>query len=166
MTTTDVPERTSNTDHLHLSRLDRAMNATVRGLAHAGISIQGTRVLAVRGRNSGEWRTVVLNPITVDGVRYLVAPRGETQWVRNLRVAGEGELRLGRRVESFTATEVPVADRAPVLRAYLAAYGWSAGRYFAVDAASNADEMAAASPDHPVFRLGRGRAHRGPAGQG
>ena len=152
MTATQNPA-TQNRDRLHLSRIDRAMNATVRGLARLGISIQGTRVLAVRGRRSGAWRTIVLNPITVDGHRYLVAPRGETQWVHNLRSAGEGELRLGRRAEPFAATEVAAADRAPILRAYLAAYGWSAGKYFDVDADSTDAELVAAGPDHPVFRL-------------
>jgi deazaflavin-dependent oxidoreductase (nitroreductase family) len=67
-----------------------------------GISVYGSRVLAVKGRKSGEWRTTPVNPLRVDGVRYLVAPRGNTQWVRNLRVVGTGELRVGAKTEPFT----------------------------------------------------------------
>src|SRR5262249_21667539 len=83
------------------------------------VSVYGSRMLAVRGRKSGEWRTTPVNPLTLDGERYLISPRGHTQWVRNMRVAGGGELRVGRRVEKFTATELPVEERPRVLRAYL-----------------------------------------------
>jgi deazaflavin-dependent oxidoreductase (nitroreductase family) len=63
--------------------------------------------LAVPGRTSGEWRTVPVNVLEIDGLRYLVAPRGDTQWVRNLRATGRGELRRRGRVEPFRATEIP-----------------------------------------------------------
>jgi deazaflavin-dependent oxidoreductase (nitroreductase family) len=62
--------------------------------------------LAVRGRTSGEWRTVPVNVLELAGQRYLVAPRGDTQWVRNLRAAGRGELRRRGRIEGFRATEI------------------------------------------------------------
>ena len=76
--------------------MTRMFNRSVESLTRHGISIWGSRVLAVRGRTSGEWRTTPVNPLTHDGNRYLVAPRGHTQWVRNMRVAGGGELRVGR----------------------------------------------------------------------
>src|SRR6201986_5044397 len=82
-------------------------NAAVARLPRMGISVAGSRVLAVRGRKSGEWRTTPVNPLTVDGTRYLVAPRGNAQWVRNLRVLGTGELRIGGKTEPFSATEIP-----------------------------------------------------------
>jgi len=129
-------------------------NSAVGRLARLGISIYGSRVLAVRGRKSGEWRTTPVNPLTIDGQRYLVAPRGHTQWVRNMRVAGGGELRLGRRVERFTATEVPVEDRPPLLRAYLKKWKWETGIFFqgvGPDAAES--ELRRIAPDHPVFRI-------------
>ncbi len=91
-------------------------NEAVAALTRAGISIWGSRILAVRGRKSGEWRTTPVNPLTLNGERYLVAPRGETQWVRNMRAAGGGELRVGRRAEPFTATELADADKPRVLR--------------------------------------------------
>src|SRR5258708_479806 len=94
-------------------------NPMVAGLTRLGISVWGSRVLAVRGRTSGEWRTTPVNLLSIDGTRYLVAPRGHTQWVRNLRDAGGGELRIGRRVEPFTAVELDDDAKPPILRAYL-----------------------------------------------
>ena len=107
--------------------VDRVFNKTVGALTRAGISVYGSRVLAVRGRKSGEWRTTPVNPLTVNGQRYLVAPRGQAQWVRNMRAAGCGELRVGRRAEPFTATELADADKPPVLREYLRKWGWEVG---------------------------------------
>jgi len=78
-------------------------NAAVARLTKMGVSVYGSRVLAVRGRKSGEWRTTPVNPLTIGGQRYLISPRGNTQWVRNMRVAGGGELRIGRRVEQRVA---------------------------------------------------------------
>jgi len=138
---------------VELSRIDRVLNRTIGFLARRGVSVVGTRILAVRGRRSGEWRTVVVNPFAHDGERYLVAPRGTTAWVRNLRAAGHGELRLGRRVEAVTATEVADAAKAPILRGYLAKYGWEVGRFFSVDADASDEQLAAIAADHPVFRL-------------
>src|SRR5258705_710925 len=96
---------------------DRLFNGLVALLARLGISIMGSRVLAVRGRKSGQWRTVPVNLLDIDGVRYLVAPRGETEWVRNLRASGTGELRLASRREVFAATELRDAEKVPILRA-------------------------------------------------
>src|SRR5689334_2888955 len=79
-----------------------AFNRLVRWSTLAGVSVWGSRELRVRGRSTGEWRTTPVNLLEVDGTTYLVAPRGVTQWVRNLRAAGSGELRLGRRTEQFT----------------------------------------------------------------
>jgi deazaflavin-dependent oxidoreductase (nitroreductase family) len=111
-------------------------------------------VLAVRGRKSGEWRTTPVNPLTLAGPRYLVAPRGHTQWVRNLRLAGGGELRLGRKTEEFVAQEVPDGEKVPILRGYLEHWKWEAGMFFdGKDAASPEDELQAIARDHPVFRI-------------
>lgn len=138
------------------TKVDRWFNRFVGWLAHRGISLAGSRVLAVRGRSSGEWRTIVLNPLTLDGERYLVAPRGEAHWVRNLRAAGGGELRLGRKAEPIEATEVADADKGPVLRAYLDAWGWEVGRFFdGLGKDSDDAAVAAVAPDFPVFRITR-----------
>jgi deazaflavin-dependent oxidoreductase (nitroreductase family) len=129
-------------------------NPTVALLTRAGISVWGSRELRVRGRTSGEWRTNPVNLLTVAGTRYLVAPRGHTQWVRNLRVAGTGELRVGRHTETFRATEVPDDEKVPILRAYLKRWKAEVGVFFdGVSAASTDEELARIAPDHPVFRL-------------
>lgn len=100
--------------------------------------------LAVRGRTSGEWRTVPVNVLEMDGARYLVAPRGDTQWVRNLRAAGTGELRIKGRTEAFSATEVADPDQQPIIDAYLARWGSQVKSQFA--------DLPDAK-DHPVFRI-------------
>lgn len=147
------------TDHtapryIRATRMDALFNGLVGRLTGAGISLKGSRVLAVRGRASGEWRTVPVNLLTVDGVRYLVAPRGQTQWVRNIRVAGGGELRLGRKVEPFTVTELDDADKPPVIRAYLEEWAWEVGRFFdGLTKDATDEEIRAVAPGFPVFRI-------------
>ncbi|HMF03736.1 MAG TPA: nitroreductase/quinone reductase family protein [Acidimicrobiia bacterium] len=129
-------------------------NPAVALLTRAGISVWGSRELRVRGRTSGEWRTTPVNLLAYEGVRYLVAPRGVTQWVRNLRVAGEGELRVGRRTEPFRATELPDEQKPPILRAYLKRWKAEVGVFFGgVGGDSSEDELRRISPDHPVFRI-------------
>ena len=129
-------------------------NSIVARMTKMGISVYGSRVLAVRGRKSGEWRTTPVNPLSLDGQRYLIAPRGNTQWVRNMRVAGGGELRIGRRVESFTATEVPVEERPAILRAYLKKWKFEVGMFFqGVGPDAPDDKLLAIAADHPVFRI-------------
>ena len=115
-----MSERADHADHasryvMPTSGTGRAMlgffNSVVAGLTKAGISVMGSRVLYVRGRTSGQWRTTPVNLLRHEGKSYLVAPRGHTQWVKNMRVAGGGELHVGRRVEKFTATELADADK-------------------------------------------------------
>jgi deazaflavin-dependent oxidoreductase (nitroreductase family) len=100
--------------------------------------------LAVRGRRSGEWRTVPVHVLELGGERYLVAPRGDTHWARNLRASGAGELRRRGRVERFRATEVPDEQRRPLIDAYLARWGREVKAIF---------EQLPDPADHPVFRL-------------
>lgn len=129
-------------------------NPIVTRLVRWGASPRGARELHVRGRVSGEWRAVPVNPLEIDGVRYLVAPRGTTQWVRNLRAAGTGRLRRGRRYEDITALELADADKAPVLRAYLDAWAFEVGKFFdGVDADSTDEQLAEIAPGFPVFRI-------------
>ena len=129
-------------------------NRGVAWLTRRGISVMGSRELRVRGRATGETRSTVVNLLDVDGVRYLVAPRGTTQWVRNLRAAGSGELRVGRRVEAFEAAELPDDAKIPVLRAYLRRWGWEVGQFFeGVTKAASDDELCAIAPGFPVFAI-------------
>src|SRR5215469_15370533 len=129
-------------------------NQLVAFLTRQGISVLGSRVLAVKGRTSGEWRTTPVNLLTHDGRRYLVAPRGQTQWVRNLRAAGTGELRLGRRAESFRGRELTDDEKVPVLRAYLKRWKAEVGIFFeGTGPDSSDDQIRAIAPKHPAFEV-------------
>ena len=130
-------------------------NRLFRRLARMGMSVRGSRELRVKGRTSGEWQSVPVNPLTLESERYLVAPRGETQWVRNLRAAGGGELRVGRKVEAFRATEVADVDKATILRSYLEHWKFEVGVFFdGVDDTATDEELIAIGHRHPVFLLG------------
>jgi deazaflavin-dependent oxidoreductase (nitroreductase family) len=129
-------------------------NRIVAVLTRLGISVAGSRVLEVRGRKTGEWRTTPVNLLTFEGDQYLVAPRGTTQWVRNLRASGEGRLLLGRRVQRFTAAELSDDEKLPQLRAYLTKWKWEVGVFFGGVGPDSADEeLRRIAPDHPVFRI-------------
>ncbi|MEJ8278354.1 nitroreductase/quinone reductase family protein [Pseudonocardia spirodelae] len=133
----------------------RVLNPLVGALARRGLAPGDTAVLAVRGRRSGTLHTTPLTPVEVDGTRHLISPRGETDWVRNLRAAGgAAELRSGGRTEPVAATELDTAAAVPVLRAYLDGLGRAAAVLFDDVAPGASDaELAAAAPRHPVFAL-------------
>jgi deazaflavin-dependent oxidoreductase (nitroreductase family) len=127
-------------------------NRLIRRLGRLGLSAWGSRELRVTGRTSGVTRTTVVNLLAHDGERYLVAPRGVTQWVRNLRSAGEGELRVGRRAERFVAIELADEAKPDLLRAYLRHWKWEVGQFFdGVGPDATEDELAAIAPGYPVF---------------
>jgi len=129
-------------------------NRTVRRLTRWGVSVAGSRELRVQGRKSGEWRSTPVNLLTIDGERYLVAPRGVTQWVRNIRVNPAAELRVGRRTESFRADELADPQKVPVLREYVRRWGWEVGAFFeGIDKNSSDAELARIAPGFPVFRV-------------
>ncbi|HKA48329.1 MAG TPA: nitroreductase family deazaflavin-dependent oxidoreductase [Candidatus Dormibacteraeota bacterium] len=129
-------------------------NRGIALLTRIGISVYGSRILAVQGRRSGEWRRTPVNLLILDGQRYLVAPRGHTQWVRNLRAAGEGQLLVGRRSEKFRATEITDDARPRILRAYLRKWRFEVGMFFAgVGPEATDEELRRIAPDHPVFQI-------------
>ena len=129
-------------------------NRAVVTLTRAGVSVAGSRILEVRGRKTGQPRRTPVNLLTLDGTRYLVAPRGHTQWVRNVRARREGRLLLGRRAEQFTAVEVPDEDKPAILRAYLKRWKWEVGAFFGgVGPDYDDEEVRRIAPDHPVFRI-------------
>jgi deazaflavin-dependent oxidoreductase (nitroreductase family) len=129
-------------------------NRVVAGLTRAGISVYGSRVLEVKGRKSGQWRSTPVNLLRYEGADYLVAPRGQTQWVKNLRASGEGRLRVGRRTQPFTAVEIAEDEKPPLLRAYLKKWKFEVGAFFAGVGPDAPDgELRRIGPDHPAFRL-------------
>ncbi|TCB97302.1 nitroreductase family deazaflavin-dependent oxidoreductase [Micromonospora zingiberis] len=130
-------------------------NRVVGQLSRRGISLFGARELAVRGRRSGQWRTTPVGLVELQGRRYILSATGNSQWVRNLRAAGTGELRLGSRAEPFRARELPEQERLPVLRAYLT-NRWKSEveRLFdGVGSDASDDELRAIVPKHPVFEI-------------
>jgi deazaflavin-dependent oxidoreductase (nitroreductase family) len=135
-------------------RMGRLSNDLVAALTRHGISIRGSRVLSVQGRKSGEWRSTPVNPLTYEGVTYLVSPRGQTQWVRNMRVSGGGQLRVGQRVESFTATELADGEKPPLLREYLRRWKFEVGMFFEGVGSDAPDaKLLEIAPGYPVFKI-------------
>ena len=130
-------------------------NRLVAGLTRSGVSVAGSRVLEVRGRKSGEPRRVPVNPLDYADGLYLVAPRGETEWVRNVR-AGDGRLALirGRHRDEFVARELSDSAKPELLREYLRRWKFEVGMFFDGTGPDSSDEeLAAIAPKHPVFRL-------------
>jgi len=132
----------------------RFANSLIRRLAEAGISIAGTRALVVRGRRTGKPRSVVVNLLTVDGVDYLVAPRGDTEWVRNVRAAGNVQLGPRWHRRTARATEVRDEDKPALLHRYLQRWYWQVkGHMAGLTPDSGAEALRTAAPAIPVFSL-------------
>lgn len=134
----------------------RLTNRVMMWLVRRGLPVRGAQVLTVRGRRSGAPRQAPVYPLRHEGHTYLVAPRGHVQWTHNMRAAGGGELRVGRRVRAFTASEVADAEKPPLLRAYLRRWSAEVTGYFAEDGLDrdSTDAQWRAVADHyPVFRL-------------
>ncbi|KAA9164920.1 nitroreductase family deazaflavin-dependent oxidoreductase [Amycolatopsis acidicola] len=144
----------TETAKIDRGKAEQYLHNTVRWLTAHGVSLLGSRVLYVRGRKSGELRSVPVNLLTFEGERYLIAPRGETQWVKNLRAAGGGELRVGRRRETFHAMELSDDDKPALLRAYLRRWKFEVGMFFnGVDAKAPEEKLREIAPRHPAFRI-------------
>ena len=136
------------------NRAARAANTLIGWLAEVGISIAGTRALRVRGRKTGKSRGVVVNVLTVDGVDYLVSPRGTTQWVRNVRVAGVVDVGPRWHRRRLRTSEVADSAKADLLRRYLDRWYWEVKDHIAgLTPDSGDDELRAAAPSIPVFAL-------------
>ncbi|MDZ4267816.1 MAG: nitroreductase family deazaflavin-dependent oxidoreductase [Mycobacterium sp.] len=134
----------------------RLFNTAIRRLAELGVSISGTTALQVRGRTTGEPRGVVVNLLSVDGRQYLVSPRGNTQWARNVRAAGVVEVGPRRRRAERRAAEVPDDAKPALLERYIDRWYWQVkGHVGGLSPASTAAERRAVAPSIPVFELVR-----------
>jgi hypothetical protein len=133
----------------------RVVNPVVGFLAgRLGLGPKGAQVLAVRGRKSGEWHRIPVNPLTLGGQRYLVAPRGETEWVRNIRVSRAGRLTVAGKTADVRVVEVPDREKPPILRAYLQEWAWEVKRFFGgLDAAASEADFIPIAARYPVFRI-------------
>jgi deazaflavin-dependent oxidoreductase (nitroreductase family) len=131
-------------------------NRIVAWLTQLGVSVYGSRLLAVRGRRTGQWHTTPVNLLDYRGQRYLVAPRGVTQWVRNVRAGSEVELRLGSRRERVKLVEIADTDplKIELMRQYLRKWAFEVGVFFeGVSATSPEEDLRRVAPSHPTFRV-------------
>ncbi|MGE2729051.1 nitroreductase family deazaflavin-dependent oxidoreductase [Mycolicibacterium vaccae] len=136
------------------SRTARAFNTLIRRLAERGVSIQGSTAVQVRGRKSGRPHRIVVNLLTVEGRRYLVSPRGDSQWARNVRAAGEVEVGARGHAHRHRAVELPDDAKPPLLRAYLRRWYWQVkGHTGGLTPDSTDTELRAAAGSIPVFEL-------------
>jgi F420H(2)-dependent quinone reductase len=136
------------------NRVEAAFNQVVRGLAEVGIGLGGTKALRVRGRKTGKRRGVVINLLTVDGIGYVVSPRGNTQWARNARAAGAVELGPRWRTAPIRIAEVADEAKPRLLKAYLERWFWQVkGHVAGLTPQSSDADLRAAAPSIPVFEV-------------
>ncbi len=133
----------------------RIINPAINFLAgRLGLNVKGAQVLSVQGRKTGEWHSTPINPLSLAGQRYLIAPRGETQWVRNIRVSRTGRITLGRKTETVHVEEIADTEKPPILRAYLKEWAWEVKQFFGgVGAHATEADLVRIAPKHPVFRI-------------
>ena len=108
------------------------------------LGVGGSTTLVVPRRKTGAAQRIPVIPVEHEGARYIVSTRGESDWVRNMRAAGGGELESKGALEAFRATEVPLSERDPILAAYRDKAGKTVDTYF---------EQLPDPSDHPVFRV-------------
>jgi deazaflavin-dependent oxidoreductase (nitroreductase family) len=132
----------------------RALNGLMALLVgRLGVPFPRARMLRVHGRRTGRLRSVPVLVLHRHGARYLVAPRGQTDWARNLRAAGWGELWRGDRRERVVAEELDGEERAAVVGAYARRYGWLTGRFFDLPKRFGPEDVRRIAGRHPAFRL-------------
>lgn len=145
----------SNTHYVPPAAMDRRFNSITRWLVDHGVNLAGAQTLTVVGRTSGIPQRTPVNPLTIDGREFLVSPRGETQWVRNARVADTVTLRRGRRHRTARLVEIESDQRAAIIRTYLDRWGWEVKRFLPDDLPVDADLATVAVHAHliPVFEV-------------
>lgn len=135
------------------SPIERAFNRIFGLLVGLGLGLSHNYLLQVRGRKSGRIYSTPIDLLQFGGKRYLVAPRGLTQWVRNAEVAGEVTLKKGRTRQRFRLRSIPDAEKPELLKAYLESFKTAVQRYFPVPAGSPPEAFVALAPQYPVFEL-------------
>ncbi len=137
----------------HVNFADRMEAALITALLHAGVKLGTTSLLTVRGRKSGQPHTVVVVLVEQNEERWLVAPYGVVQWVRNLRVVGTATLTRSRHSESISVTELEAREAAPVLKQYLQLVSGGVRSYFDATKNSSLDDFEREAARHPVFKI-------------
>lgn len=135
------------------SGLTKMMNSVIRSFSSRGLMPRKMISLEVKGRKSGEPRSTVVNVVEHDGRQYLVAPRGNTEWVRNVRAAGgEAAIKRGSR-EPVRLEEVPPEQRAPIIQTYLKQNAMATKSHFGIEPDAPMQEFERIAARHPVFRI-------------
>jgi len=135
------------------TRIEQILNRAVGTLVRLGIGLPHMRLLEVRGRKSGTLYAVPVDLLVEQDRRYLVAPRGYTQWVRNAEAADDITLRRGARVERYRLRALSDAEKPPILKAYLDRFRREVQRYFPVPAGSAVERFGPLAPRYPVYEL-------------
>jgi deazaflavin-dependent oxidoreductase (nitroreductase family) len=131
----------------------RAFNRVLTFLFARGVGPSKNIAIEHIGRRSGKTYSTAVNIVEYEGQRYLVAPRGNTEWVRNIRAAGGAATLKHGKPEPVTLIDVPEPERAPILRKYLGENAMSTKASFGIDPKSPLDEFVKVSGRHPVFRI-------------
>lgn len=132
----------------------RVLNPVLSTMVRLGVMPTRVQLLTIAGRKTGKQHSVPVSPVDLGGRTYLVSPRGNMQWVRNIRVAGKGQLRNGRRMRPITVTELPPYERAAVLKQYFRENRVAVGRYFTVNSTdASLSDFADEADRHPVFAV-------------
>lgn len=135
------------------TKLTQAFNRLFSWFASMGLTPSRMITLEVKGRRSGQARSNPLNWVEHNGERYLVSPRGEAEWVRNVRAAdGDAVIRHGRR-QRVRLEEVAAEQRALILKAYLGENALSTRQHFGLDPKAELAEFERIAARHPVFRI-------------
>ena len=135
------------------SAFDRLFTKLFGVVVGLGLGLPHNHLLQVRGRKTGRLYSTPVDVLTRDGRRFLVAGRGETQWVRNAEAAGGVSLKKGRRSEAFELRAVPDEEKPEILKAYLDRFTFTVQRYFPVPTGSPADAFRPLAVRYPVFEL-------------
>lgn len=143
----------SQPEFLAPSPTEAFFNKVMGFFVSIGMGPKGMYLLQVRGRKSGKIYETPVSLVEVNGKRYLVAPRGRTQWVRNAEASGEVSLKRGSKVEKLKLRAIPEPERPEMLKAYLDKYASVVQRYFTVKAGSASSAFVPVAGRYPVFEL-------------
>ncbi|HKT88229.1 MAG TPA: nitroreductase/quinone reductase family protein [Candidatus Sulfotelmatobacter sp.] len=135
------------------SAVEKLFNRTFGFLVGLGIGPSYIYVLEVRGRKTGKLYSTPVDLLELHDKRYLVAPRGRTQWVRNAETSGEVTLKRGSKRQTFRLRALNDVEKVPVLKAYLDSFKGAVQRYFTVPAGSSPEAFAEVAASYPAFEL-------------
>jgi deazaflavin-dependent oxidoreductase (nitroreductase family) len=133
--------------------VEKIFNRVFGFLVGLGLGASYNYLLEVRGRKSGRLYSTPINLLERNGKRYLVAPRGRTQWVRNAESAGAVTLKKGGKRIIFRLRPLGENEKPEILKAYLDSYRSHVQRYFSVAAGSTAEAFTPVTALYPVFEL-------------